>query len=66
MILLRNGTKLAREIAQLAGIGKLIDRIICEVLHRFRDLKIDKCELSYIKAIILFNPSNLNLFYLII
>nr|CAH8833435.1 unnamed protein product [Trichobilharzia regenti] len=55
-LLLSNGRHLGREVAKAYGLGPLVDRILHELVARFRDLSLQRTELALLRAIILFNP----------
>ncbi|CAH8834787.1 unnamed protein product [Trichobilharzia szidati] len=55
-LLLSNGRHLGREVAKAFGLGPLVDRILHELVARFRDLSLQRTELALLRAIILFNP----------
>ncbi|CAH8436480.1 unnamed protein product [Heterobilharzia americana] len=55
-LLLSNGRHLGREVARTHGLGPLVDRILHELVARFRDLSLQRTELALLRSIILFNP----------
>ncbi|CAH8434639.1 unnamed protein product [Schistosoma turkestanicum] len=55
-LLLSIGRHLGREVARSHGLGPLVDRILHELVARFRDLSLQRTELALLRAIILFNP----------
>ncbi|CAH8483226.1 unnamed protein product [Schistosoma bovis] len=55
-LLLSIGRHLGREVAKSHGLGPLVDRILHELVARFRDLSLQRTELALLRAIILFNP----------
>ncbi|KAH8855537.1 Retinoic acid receptor RXR [Schistosoma japonicum] len=58
-LLLSIGRHLGREVARSHGLGPLVDRILHELVARFRDLSLQRTELALLRAIILFNPEHL-------
>lgn len=59
-LLLSIGRHLGREVAKSHGLGPLVDRILHELVARFRDLSLQRTELALLRAIILFNPGELS------
>lgn len=60
-LLLANGRHLSRENARQHGLGPLMDRFLTELVARFRELGLERVELAFLRAIILFNPDANNL-----
>lgn len=52
---------LHRNSAHQAGVAPIFDRILSELSVKMKRLSIDRAELTCLKAIILFNPGNVNI-----
>ncbi|KAK3931572.1 Retinoic acid receptor RXR-gamma [Frankliniella fusca] len=55
-IVLANGLTVHRNSAHQAGVGNIFDRVLTELVHKMRDMRMDKSELACLRTIILFNP----------
>lgn len=55
-ILLATGIHVRRQAADRAGVGLIFERVQTELVDRMKEIKMDKCELGCLRAIILLNP----------
>lgn len=55
-IQLASGLILHRSDAQSASVGGIFDRVLSELVAKMRELRVDRCELGCLRAIVLFNP----------
>ncbi|XP_001605819.1 retinoic acid receptor RXR-alpha-B isoform X1 [Nasonia vitripennis] len=55
-IILMTGFTLHKNSAQQAGVGAIFERVLTELVHKMKSMKMDKTELGCLRAIILFNP----------
>jgi hypothetical protein len=53
---LASGLVLHRADAQSASVGGIFDRVLSELVAKMRELRVDRCELGCLRAIVLFNP----------
>ncbi|XP_045470767.1 retinoic acid receptor RXR-alpha-B isoform X2 [Harmonia axyridis] len=54
-VLLANGLTINKQSANSVGIGNIYDRVLLEIIHKMREMRIDRAELACLKAIILLN-----------
>jgi len=54
--MLARGLYVYRSNAHQLGFGVIFDRILAELVYKMRELVMDRTELGYLRAIILFNP----------
>ncbi|GFQ65605.1 retinoic acid receptor RXR-alpha-A [Trichonephila clavata] len=55
-IVLATGLVVHRNSAHSAGVGTIFERVLCELVAKMREMKMDKTELGCLRAIVLFNP----------
>ncbi|KAJ8670293.1 hypothetical protein QAD02_001552 [Eretmocerus hayati] len=55
-IVLATGLTLHKNSAQQAGVGAIFERVLAELVHKMKGMRVDKTELACLRAIILFNP----------
>lgn len=55
-IQLAAGMILHREEAQSADVGGIYDRVLIELVAKMQEIRMDKCELGCLRAVVLFNP----------
>lgn len=55
-IVLCDGLTVHRNSAHQAGVGNIFDRVLTELVHKMRDMRVDKSELACLRTVILFNP----------
>ena len=57
-IQLASGLVLHRADAHSASVGGIFDRVLSELVAKMRELRVDRCELGCLRAIVLFNPES--------
>lgn len=55
-IQLAAGIIIHRQEAQLSNISNIFDRVLIELVAKMKEIKMDKCELGCLRAVVLFNP----------
>lgn len=55
-IMMGQGKVVSREDAHRAGLGEIFDRVLVELVGKMKEMKMEKCELACLRAIVLFNP----------
>lgn len=58
---IKDGIQLAagiiyRSEAQLANVAGIFDRVLIELVAKMKEIRMDKCELGCLRAVVLFNP----------
>jgi len=55
-ILMGQGKLITLEDAHRAGLGEIFERVRVELVTKMKEMKMEKCELACLRAIVLFNP----------
>lgn len=55
-LILANGMAINKEHASTTGINEVFERVLTELVAKMREMKMDRSELSCLRAIVLFNP----------
>eukprot|EP00093_Oithona_nana_P010629 10629.XXX_500227_501593_1 [CDS] Oithona nana genome sequencing. len=55
-ILMGQGKIITMEDAHRAGLGDIFDRVLVELVGKMEEMKMEKCEIACLRAIVLFNP----------
>lgn len=55
-IVLATGLTVNKSSAHAVGVGTIYDRVLSELVHKMKEMRMDKTELGCLRAIILFNP----------
>ena len=61
-LVLANGIVVNRANVNQAGIGNIMDRVLNELVEKFREMEVDRSELGCLRAIVLLNPGNFTCF----